>query len=230
MLAIGLAAGCATASDSYSLTVKTDLNGTPAAKKYALVYTDQLSADLIEPLGGRLGNALAQRGYEPVKSEDATVIIYIRAVKDHPSVVTRKMTPQEAGVVLNPDSVRHKNVAAIESRRYPEMLDNSPDRAGAVFLGPGGEVVSTGDLRRETGSVQLPEKKVVVSISALVVCAVDAPVPQDPAQATIRWRVEVRGEMLPGQPGPGMERLVEIAADNLEAKTRGPVPVRTESR
>ncbi len=225
LLAIALSGGRATVSDPYNLMVNAERLEDPSseATQYRVVYPDWRSEDLIEPWREGLDAGLAQLGYEAVSAADATVLIHITAVQEHLIVGTQPATHREPVASQNPDSIRYKNVAAmIEGGRYPQLLNDNPNAPGEILLGPNGEWIATGSLRGMEATPAARDEIVFRKITALVLTAVNAPLPSDPADIKIRWRVEVFSEQNFDQPGPDMSHLVEMAIRYLAGSTGVP--------
>ncbi len=222
LLTVGGITGCTT-TDPFALKIKADLERTPAPlgqKKYAVVYADRSSEDLIQPHSEQLHAILRQLGYESAEDQDVKVAIYVLAYTDQLGTVPRQMNIRDVAGAMNPDSIRYKNLAAMRDKgRYEELIDDDPYAPGDIVMGPSGEIMYTGDLKREQMERDLPMKKVVGQrINRLVIRALEAPIPTDPEDVKIRWRVDVVSELPLDKPAPPMEKLVEAALDHLLKK------------
>jgi hypothetical protein len=226
--AIGFAAllaGCATQSAS-PISVKTDLTQAAVAaaeKKYALAFVNRESEEILLPYRLRLDAALARLGYQPVLPMDATVIVHLFAEQDRLIIEKRAVNSAESYAASNPDSTRYKNIAGMVSGgRYSSMLNDRPTNPGEVFIGPENEIRTTGDMRPDSERRgPAVEQDVPRKINRLVLIAHDAPLPADTAQATIRWRVEVVGNVPRGDPSPAMDQMFETAVQTLAKESHG---------
>ena len=222
LLTVGGITGCVTANP-FALKIKADLERTPAPpgqKKYALIYGNLDSEIFILPHSElRLHATLRQLGYESADYQDVNVVIYVLAYKDQLGTVLRQMKIRDVAGAMNPDSIRYKNLAAMRDKgRYRELIDDDPYAPGDVVMGPSGEIILTGALKRQQMERDLPMKVVGQRINRLVIRALEAPIPTDPEDVKIRWRVEVVSELPLYKPAPPMEKLVEAALDHLLKK------------
>ena len=222
LLTVGGITGCTT-TDPFALKIKADLERTPAPlgqKKYALIYGNLDSEIFILPHSElRLHATLRQLGYESADYQDVNVVIYVLAYKDQLGTVLRQMKIRDVAGAMNPDSIRYKNLAAMRDKgRYRELIDDDPYAPGDVVMGPSGEIILTGALKRQQMERDLPMKVVGQRINRLVIRALEAPIPTDPEDVKIRWRVDVVSELPLYKPAPPMEKLVEAALDHLLKK------------
>jgi len=230
LFAMGALSGCVSTSDPHAVTVKAVRHADSAATpKFALVYATALAESLVKPMEGQVKGALAQRGYEAVPVDEATVIIMVQAERERLSTTSREMTRAEAGLPRTSEAVgfespRHRNLAGmVGGGRYSHLLNDHPDARGEIFIGPSNEIVATGDLAHMKESAPLPSIGIVKKNSGLLLNAVVAPVPSDPAAVTLLWQVEVLSEQELDQPTPDMDVLVRVALDHLEGNTHGRV-------
>ncbi len=221
---VGGITGCAT-TDPFALKIKADFERTPTSlglKKYAIVYGDRSSEDLIQPHSEQLHAILRQLGYESAKDQDVRVAIYVLAYKDQLGTVPRQMNIRDVAGAMNPDSIRYKNLAAMRDKgRYEELIDDDPTAPGDVVMGPSGEIILTGDLKRQQIEQVLANSRrlvVLQRINRLLIRALETPLPTDPKDVNIRWRVDVVSKLPLYKPAPPMEKLVEAALDHLLKK------------
>ena len=226
LLTVGGITGCTT-TDPFALKIKADLERTPAPlgqKKYALIFGNLDSEIFILPHSElRLHATLRQLGYESADYQDVNVVIYVLAYKDQLGTVVRQMNIRDVAGAMNPDSIRYKNLAAMRDKggRYRELIDDDPYAPGDVVMGPSGEIILTGDLKRQQiEQVLARSRRLVVlrRINRLLIRALETPIPTDPEDVKIRWRVDVVSELPLDKPAPPMEKLVETALYHLLKK------------
>lgn len=229
--ALGFAAilaGCGTPASS-PITVKSDLARAAVSasdKKYVLAFANRASEQILLPHRLRVDAALAQLGYQPALPMDAAVVVHLFAEENRRIYERRVMHTAASYEALNPDSTRFKNVAGmVPGGRYEHMLNDRPTNEGQVFIGPENEIRRTGDQQLdEQQSAHAEEREIPRKINRLVLVAHELPLPADPSQATVRWRVEVVGNVSPGDPSPSMDQLVNSAIQNLGKQSHGAKP------
>ncbi len=209
-------------TNHFAITIEDDLEQAPAfpgKMKYVLYYGDGISEQLIEPHSKQLHAILGQLGYEPAQLSDAAVIIYVVVSKDQLVTTTRQITMRDAVGTMNIDSIRYKNVAAMmPGTRYQQLLSNNPNEPGEIILGPSGEFIHTGDMRRQQLDQierDLPKINEVRRINQLIVSALELPIPDNPDEAKIPWQVRVLSDLPPDKPSPDTLDLIEAALDRL---------------
>lgn len=224
-----LLAGCGTPASS-PISVKSDLAraAVPAVdKKYVLAFANRASEEILLPYRLRMDAALIQLGYQSALPMDAAVVVHLFAEENRRIYERRVVNSAASYASLNPDSTRYKNIAGmVPGGRYENMLNDKPTNEGQVFIGPENEIRRTGDMQLDGERLgQSDEQEVPRKISRLVLVAHELPLPADPSQATVRWRVEVIGNVSPGDPSPSMDQMVQTAIQNLAKQSHGAKPV-----
>lgn len=217
-ICIAFLSGCAT-TNPYSLTIEDNLKEAPAFPgviKYELVYSDAISETLIKPSSKQLHDALAQLGYESSKPSEAQIAIYVTATANKVETVTQQVTAKDMIGAMNPDSIRYKNVAAMSPRaQYSDLSDDDPTKPGDTIIGPSGEIMVTGDLRRRQIEDELHNITFERRVNRIELGAMEMPIPSDPKNTKIPWRVIVVSDLPLDKPAPAMLDLFEAALDQL---------------
>ena len=211
---------CAT-TNPYAIKTSAEMEQKPASPgqmKYNLLYGNPQSETIIDPHKDAIEAVLEKLGYERANAEEADVAIYVLVALGELVAKTREMNSRDTGVPLNPDSIRYKNLAAmVGGGRYTELLNDNPNGPGNVIMGPDGEMIETGSLRRQS-PLETGETTELRRINRLIIAAMELPFPNNPSDVKLRWRIESISDLpINGKP-PTAKDLVEEATKQLNKK------------
>ena len=219
LASIVFVSGCETTSNKFGIKIEDNLKEAPAfpgVVKYELVYSDAISETLIKPSSKQLHDALAQLGYESSEPSEAQVVIYVTAIANKVETVTQQVTAKDVIGAMNPDSIRYKNVAAMSPHaQYEHLSDDDPTKPGDTIVGPSGEIILTGDLRRRQIEDELHNITFERRVNRLELGAMEMPLPADLKNTKIPWRVIVVSDLPLDKSAPAILDLFETAVDRL---------------
>lgn len=220
------AVGCASLTETVEISVDANLQriaAEPEGRSYAWLFYNQASADAFQPHVARMDAVLAERGYVLSPYRDAAIVLNVRVETDRLVRERRELTAAESGVPMNPDSIRYKNVAAmIGNGRYNELLNDDPNAPGDIILGPNGEIIATGNLRKPVDPGARPEGEVVRRISSLSIHAVvteaaaSAPPKHVDGPSEAKWYIDLRASAAADESAEPISRLVDLAIERLQ--------------
>lgn len=218
LFCIAFLSGCQT-TNPYALTIEDNVKEAPAfpgKMKYELVYSNASSEAIIEPFSKQLHSALEQLGYESSNPSEAHVVIYVTATANQLETVTQQVTARNVMGAMNIDSARYKNIAAMSPRaQHQNLSDDDPSQPGDRVTGPNGGIIYTGDVQSQRIEEELHDITFERRVNRLELGALEMPLPTNPEDTKIPWRVIVVSDLPLDKPAPAMLDLFEAALERL---------------
>jgi hypothetical protein len=184
-------------------------------KSYEISCSDELVRQwfLSNPAAlAELGAALEAQGYDEALDPDTATHSIRVALGFGPRAPLRRME--------NPDSIRHLNVAGmVGGGRYTQVLTERQNHAGSLLLGPGGEIIATGELKRmeDDAKRHLEDTHQRGTHDSLILRAWDVTDP-DRENPVLAWEITVRRRADHRMPSPEhVGILIRGAAEKIEA-------------